>query len=156
MKKEYLNIQIGNSVKQVECLHDSGNRIYKLEEDIVVDEWRIKGFIKYIAHNPFWKFDVYANYEYVIADKMGKERVEIYYYHNVGCNKNKCGLGPSDDFSAQGVLSYFIKNSPIFKCADWEEYDLSIELNKIKKVLENGRSKQEQLREIRRIINKRN
>lgn len=143
-----LNVQVGYYVKQIACQYDDKNDTFRLGEDIIVNDWKIKGTIKHVRCSGY---DAY--YEYVISDKLGKEKIKAYYYTGRAIyHPNECGLKGSIDASPQGVLSYFINNSPIFKCKDWDEYESHMVLYKIQKIIENGHSKQEQLNEIRKIL----
>lgn len=148
MRKVLLNIQIGDSIRQVICQYDTQFDIYELEEDIVVNDWKIKGFVK---HEKNSGYD--SCFEFVISDRLDRERSKTYYYTGRAVyHPNECGLKGSSDLSPQGVISFYINNCPIFSCKDWDEYESHLILYKIQTIINNGHSKQEQLKEIKNIL----
>lgn len=150
MIKDLLNIQIGNTVKQITCQYDDESYIYVLDDYIRVGKWTIKDIIKHCDRT-----DYNANLEFVIVDMRGRERIKKYYYTGRSLyHPNECGIKGSPDKSVQGILSFFIDNSPIFQCDDWEDYETYLTLYQIKGILNNGRNKQEQLRDIKKIFEK--
>lgn len=146
--KKYLNIDLNGTILTISCQYDAEAQTYILDEEIVVKQWTIKKVIKHCDSH-----DYNANYEYIIKDKYGLEKIKKYYYTGRSIyHPNECGLKGADDYSVEGVLSFFIHNSPIFNSKDWGEYDLCRTIYEIKKIIDSGTTKQHQLQSIKKII----
>ena len=151
MSKDIINIQLEDSVVSISCEHEKGSHVYILDEELVInDNWSIKKVIKQCDIG-----DYHENYEYIIKDSIGREKVKKYYYTGRSWHyKNECDLMPADNFSIGGVLSFFIRNSPIFKCKNWGEYEAYRYMYEIKKHTLHEYRLREHLYQIKTLVEK--
>lgn len=146
--KDILNVQLGDSVVSIGCEHEKDSHIYILDDEFIIKGWTIKKVIKHCNIGEW-----HVNYEYIIKDPKGCEKIKKYYYTGRSWHyKNECRLGGNESFSMEDALSYFIRNSPIFQCKDWKEYEAHRCRLDIQKLTEYNFNVRENLFKIKNIV----
>ena len=142
---EYLKIQLPNN-----CILTVGykyaDRIYELEQNIVIDKWIINKIIKVGGPQSRYKYNFDQFFEVAITDSNNLLRIEKYFYNCKDIELLKAQQNPIDN------ISDFIQSSLIFQCKDWADYDAYQILTKIEQIINTIISKQEQLEQIKQVL----
>lgn len=131
---QLMNIQRGHSFVQAIFEYDKDLGCYRFENDIRLGDWSVATIVRIGGPTTsVYKYD-YKNYlEFVITDKHGESRIKQY-YHNLFSDEMLITKEYDDDLSQRGVR-LFLENHPIFDAQDWRDYDASILISAIKKIV---------------------
>lgn len=134
----YLNVELPNG-DICTLKYTSEDSAHIFENDIAINGWTIHKIISYSTRG--YTRDYYL--EFVIKDKNGISRIHRHYT-------------PWPNTYADDVNSVriFIKNSKIFQCDDWTDFDISKTFDAIKEILDsNNTTRQEQLAKLKQLFN---
>ncbi len=144
---EYLNILLPNN-QSLTVGYKYADSIYEFEQNIVIDKWVINKIIKVGGpKRSHYKYNCDNYFELAITDQNDLLRIEKYFYNCKDLELLRARQKPIDD------ISDFIQSSPIFQCKDWADYDAYKILMTIEKIINKNISKQEQLEQIKRVLN---
>ena len=150
MFMEYINLQIApDKVMILAYKYEYPSFIF--ENDIEINGWSIGKFVK-IGGPRFstYKYDFKRYLEFVITDPNGVQKIKRWFCHN-GDDEMTAYWDPyNNDFS--GTICYYLKNSPIFKCANWEDYDAWRVINKVKTIINSTHDNISKLKNISKIL----
>lgn len=144
----YINIPLPNN-RVLTLGYNYADSTYVFEQDIEFKGWIISKIIKQGGpKRSRYKYDFKNYFEFVITDSNGISRIKRYFYNE----------GDDEVFAYDGECSveaipYYIKSSLIFQCKDWADYDACEILMTIKKITNKDISKQEQLEQIKPVLN---
>ena len=79
-----------------------------------------------------YKYEFKNYLEFVIIDKRGESRIKQFYYND---NSEFTTTKPYDDNISQRGIRLFLENHPLFDCIDWNDYDASAVISKIKETV---------------------
>ena len=132
----YINISISNGVQQFHYRYDDEAAVYIFDEDICIGEWTIKNIVKLGGPKiSAYKYDFKNYLEFVIIDKNGIFRTKVWFYNDYYHPDFEIG-----EYCHEGgpiySVAYFCKEYPAFKSLDWNDYDASVKLKEIQKILE--------------------
>lgn len=131
---EMMNIQHGPSIIQVTYEYDKEMRAFHFKDDIKIGYWTVLKNIRIGGpETSIYKYDFNNYLEFVIIDKRGESRIKQYYYN---CFSDEIIVNQSydDDISQRGIR-LFLENHPLFDCIDWNDYDASAVISKIKETV---------------------
>ena len=145
---EYLNIILPNDhVLTLEYIY--ANSAYQFNQDIEFSRWTIHRIIKHGGpKTSFYKYDFKNYLEFVITDANGISRIKRYFY-----NRGDKEISAYWSDSIVEAIPHYIKNSMVFQCKDWTDYDACIILAEIEKIINNNSSRQEKLEQIKIKVN---
>ena len=137
MKDDYINVSVDGKMEQLHYQYDDGAADYFIfDKDIQIGEWTVKKVIKLGGpRSSSYKYDFKNYLEFLILDKNGVSRTKVWFYNDyyhpdseIGEYSHECGPIYS--------VAYFCKEYPAFKSLDWNDYDASVKLKEIQKILE--------------------
>lgn len=133
----FLNVKLPNG-DICTLKYTSEDSAHIFENDIVVNGWTIHKIVSYSTRG--YTRNYYL--EFVIKDKQGVSRIHRRYT-------------PWPNTYADNIDSVkeFIEHSLIFQCEDWADFDIAKTFNTIKEILNSNISKQEQLIQIKKLLN---
>lgn len=132
LKSGYVNVPVDGKIEQLHYRYDDEAAAYIFDRDIQIGDWTIKNIVKLGGpRSSIYKYDFKNYLEFVIVDKNEANRTKEWYYHG-DCEVNIYGC----DGGSHYALECFFSKYPIFKCYDWNDYDASVKLKEIQKILE--------------------
>lgn len=128
---ELMNIQHGLSIIQVTYEYDKEMRAFHFKDDIRIGYWTVLKNIRLGGpETSIYKYEFKNYLEFVIVDKHGESRIKQFYYN---CNSEFTTTKPYDDDDiSQSGIRRFLENHPLFDCIDWNDYDASAVISRIK------------------------
>lgn len=128
-----MNIQHGLSIIQVTYEYDKEMRAFHFKDDIKIGYWTVLKNIRLGGpETSIYKYDFNNYLEFVIKDKRGTSRIKQFYYNN---NSEFTTTKPYDDDISQRGIRRFLENHPLFDSIDWNDYDASVVISRIKKTV---------------------
>lgn len=125
---------------------DSG---FEFAENIEINGWTVNKIVNHYFPDSNYRYDPRKYLEFIIKDNVGKSRKMRYYYN--GGNNSSVGVKPHPVDTIKAIV-FFIEETPILKSENWEEFDAFKKIASIKTILKKDCSMQEQLNEIKAII----
>lgn len=130
---ELMNIQHGLSTIQVTYEYDKEMRAFHFKDDIKIGYWTVLKKIRLGGpETSIYKYEFKNYLEFVIIDKRGESRIKQFYYND---NSEFTTTKPYDDNISQRGIRLFLENHPLFDCIDWNDYDASAIISKIKETV---------------------
>lgn len=130
---ELMNIQHGLSIIQVTYEYDKEMRAFHFKNDINIGYWTVLKNIRIGGpETSIYKYDFNNYLEFVIIDKRGESRIKQFYYN---CNSEFTTTKPYDDNISQRGIRLFLENHPLFDSINWNDYDASAVISKIKETV---------------------
>ena len=128
---ELMNIQHGLSIIQVTYEYDKEMRAFHFKDDIRIGYWTVLKNIRLGGpETSIYKYEFKNYLEFVIVDKRGESRMKQFYYN---CSSEFTTTKPYDDDDiSQSGIRRFLENHPLFDCIDWNDYDASAVISRIK------------------------
>lgn len=151
---EYINLQIAPD-KVMILAYKYEYPTFIFENDIEIKGWIIGKIIK-IGGPRFstYKYDFKRYLEFVITDPNGVQKVKKWFCHNGDDEMSAYWDTYNNDLS--GTICYYLKNSPIFGCADWEDYDACRIIHKVKAYLDAPQSNYAKVKSIIKTLKQAN
>ena len=129
---------------------DTSNSIV-FEKDILVSDWTINRIIQVGGPRySSYKYDWNNYLEFVITDRNGTQRIKRYHY-NGGSHNDNVGVYVSGVSQIESI-AYFIKNSSIFICEDWEDFDAYVILANVKNIINSKEANIAKVKKLRDIL----
>lgn len=129
---ELMNIIRGRLIIQAAYEFDEEMCVFHFKDDIKIGDWTV---VKNIciggprtSTGGKCSFDNYL--EFVILDKCGEPRTMQFYY-NCNCPEIKTTKTYEYNVTQRGIIR-FLENHPLFDCIDWNDYDASAVISRIK------------------------
>lgn len=150
---ELMNIIHGRLIIQAAYEFDEGMCVFHFKDDIKIGDWTV---VKNIciggpSTSTGGKCGLDNYLEFVILDKCGEPRTMQFYY-NRNCPEIKTTKTYEYNATQRGIRR-FLENHPLFDCIDWNDYDASAVISKIKETVNSDNMNNvDRINKIRRML----
>ena len=147
---DYINLQIApDKVITLAYRHEYPTFIF--EHDIEINGWIVGHIIKLGGPQySTYKYNFKNYLEFVITDPKGIQHIKTWQY-NQGDDEMRA-FWDSRDGGLSNTIRHYLVDSPIFRCANWEDYDAWRVINKVKTIINSTNDNISKLKNISKIL----